>query len=307
MTPVPYSLFVRFLITKGYATLDDLNAQLGELSLAPVDAGLFEAESSLVFSAVSPGVSGQILKRNYSADFPQAMKVLCVWDLWRYEKAFQGAPGDPWRGVVKLAYDIHHDPSLRLTINALLMKGVPPLDIAQTVNMRYAALLRDDHILLYEKFFFQARAMTRAAWKRYLKKCDGPEKKVYFLTLNHSLDEVKTALDLPANHSTTETLQYLLTKSTMRAKRLLDDETPTGRAEAMKWIDTVLKLTDKYEKYRAGDQTDLAKTLQMEFDFINTEFPAAGSELIEEQQAKAKKSGDEEEAAKAAESAQEEP
>lgn len=294
MSPVPYNLFVRFLITKGTTSAEAVNTALEALNLAPIYDELFQAEWELVHSQLSLGLAKQIAAKSYSVDFPRAMKVLCVWDLWRYEKEFK----DDYRTVVKLTYDIHQDLQLRLTINALLMKNVPHSDVAQTVNLRFSALLKAEHIDLYERFFFAARSMTRGAWKKYLKRCDDAEKSLYFTALTDTLDTVKTELDLPAKHSTTETLQYLLTKSTARAKRLLSDDSPSARGEAMKWIDTVMKLTDKYEKYRAGDQADLANQVQFEFSFVETEFAQAGEENVVELAAKVKKSGDELEAEK---------
>ena len=34
-----------------------------------------------------------------------------------------------------------------------------------------------------------------------------------------------------------------------------------------------MNLADKYEKYRSADSSDFSKSLQMEFEYIDNEFP----------------------------------
>lgn len=288
----PYDLYVRFLVTKGLDDPEDVNAALAEFYLPRIDAATFDAQASLVESQAPLGIQKQIATKNYSVDFLPWMKILQVDGLWHFEKLAFLPKDDPVRPLAKLAYDIHQDGQLRITVNALLIKGVPHQDIAASVNIRYATLLREGHIALYERFFFAPKTMTRGSWRTYLRACQAAETAIYFTALTAPLDELKTELELPAKHSTSEVLQYLLTKSAVKAKRLLDDDTPAGRHEARAWIDTVLKLTDKYEKHRTGDQADFANTLQMEFDFVNTEFTTPDPEVLKELADKAKAAAD---------------
>jgi hypothetical protein len=169
------------------------------------------------------------------------------------------------------------------------MKGVPASELVQVVNNRYASLLRDEHIILYEKYFFCARRMTRGAWRGFLKGCDPNEARIYFTALSEPLEVLKTELELPAQISSSETLQYLLTKSYLKAKQFLGVNTPEGNREARYWVDTVLQLVDKYEKYRASDATDFGNALQMEFDFVDTEFDMPDREVLGEISAKLRK------------------
>lgn len=288
--PTPYDRYVRFLVTKGVDELELLNELLREVNLPAVGADLFQGQFELVASQVSPGVWTQIEKKSYSTGFLDEMKVLGVEELWHFEKGVYGIPkDDPQRPVLKLVYDVHQDLALRLAINSLLIKGVAPAEIATSVNYRYATMLKDPHIILYRKFFFTPEVMTRAAWRAYMRTVPDNERLAYLTALTEPLDIVKTDLELPAKHSTTETLQFLLTKSAVKAKRLLEDDTPDGRKECREWIDTVIKLTAHYEKFRVGDQADFGNALQLEFTYTETEFPGADPEQLKELAAKQKK------------------
>lgn len=280
--PTPFDRYLRFLATKGIDDLRDVNDLLGDLNLPNASDEEFGTQLEIVEGQLPKGVRSQIRTGAHSVDFLPAMKVLEVEELWHFEKLVFLPKEDPLRSVVKLVYDIHQDLALRATINALLIKNVPGKDIAHSVNLRYSALLKEEHINIYSKFFFSAQSMTRGGWRAYLKRCPGSERSLYFTALTEPLDAVKTELELPAKHSTGEVLQYLLTKSTQKAKRLLDDETPSGRAEALRWVDMVLRVTDKYERYRSGDQVDFANSLQMEFTFVDTEFATPDDELLKE-------------------------
>lgn len=283
--PTPYDLFVRFLVTKGKDELGAVNAELDELNLAPIEEITFDAQYAVVFEAVPAGIGAQIEKGTYGADFLKWMNILQVGELWQGEPFAKDRDA---RSVCKLVYDIHQDPAIRVTVNALLVKGVPPKDVVQAVNSKYASMLREAHIATYERFFFNPRQMTRAAWKRYLRACTQREAAVYFTALSEPLDVVKTELELPAVLSSSESLQYIATKSFMKVKECLALNTPAGSEEARKWVGTFLNVTDKYEKYRTGDQADFANSLQMEFDFIDDEFLTPDSEVLKEIATKAK-------------------
>lgn len=296
MTPVPHQLFVRYLVTKGCSTLGEVNEALAEQNLPAIEASLFAAEQELVLSQVPLGIIKQIKSKTFGIDFAPAMRVLAVWDMWRSDKRILGWETDDYRGVVKLATDLNQDLALRLTINSLLIKQVSHRDISQTINLRYAAMLREEHLDFYQRFFFNPQIMTRASWKKYLKVCESRERSGYLTALTSPLEDVKAKLEIPAKHSTSEVLQMLLSKSVQNARESFTDRTPSGRLEAMKWVDTVLKLTDKFEKFRAGDQADLANSLQMEFDFVEVDFPSAGSESVHELEEKTKAAKDVKEA-----------
>jgi hypothetical protein len=277
--PTPYDLYVRFLVTKGETDLGVVNAKLDELNLPPIEEIHFEVQQDIVGEAIPDGIGAQIVKKTYSADFMKWMTILQVAELWQGEPFVKDREA---RSVCKLVYDVHQDIVMRMTINALLVKAVPAREVIQAVNAKYASLLREHHITLYEKFFFNPRQMTRAGWKAYLRRCVQREAAIYFTALSEPLDVVKTELELPAQLSSSESLQYLATKTFLKAKSALEVNTPGGADEARKWVGLFLNVTDKYEKYRTGDTADFGNSLQMEFDFIDDEFLTPDQEVQKE-------------------------
>lgn len=279
--PTPYDLYVRFLVSKGLDDIGDVNSELEALNLPKVPVAALNAQVAVVSTALPQGIKAQIENKSYSVDFLKWMKVLQVDELWHYEQT-PFTKDRERKAICKLAYDIHQDFPLRTTINALLIKAVPIKDIIQAVNQRFSSFLKDEHIRVYEKYFFNPRNMTRQAWRVFLETCESEDAAIYFTALSEPIEVVKTELELPSKTSSSENLQFLATKSFLMAKSHLSNKTPKSADEARKWIDIYLKVTDKYEKFRSGDMGDFANALQMEFDFVDTEFAEADPEVLKE-------------------------
>lgn len=281
----PYDLYVRFLVTKGAEDVESVNSNLAELNLPPIPDQAFDLQYAVVHDHVPAGIAAQITKKTYSVDFLKWMEILQVAELWQGEKTAFTGKDQELRGRIKLVYDVHQDPGLRMTINALLIKAVPARDLTQAINSKYASLLREVHIVVYEKFFFNPRQMTRAAWKNFIRAVQELNKReaaAYFVALSSPLDEVKTDLELPAKVSSSDSLQFIATKAFQKVKSALDTKTPEGDVAAQRWITTYLNVVDKYEKHRTGDQADFGNALQMEFEFINDEFLTPDPDVLKE-------------------------
>lgn len=267
----PYDLYLRFLVTKGMTDTKEVLDHLKEVAISRTlhDAD-FDAQYDLVLKSVTKPVAEQIESQNFDGDFLKWARILEVPDLWKTEKRFL----DPeLRKRWNLILGSLDDPHLVLAINALLIKNVPLPDVADLISMRFSAALKEPHLELYRKFVFDPRRMTRKDWKAFLKDKEAKEKHIYFTALTESVDTLKTELELPADINVSFPLAFLLSKSFQKAKTYLEMQTPEAGREARAWIGQVTALTDKYEKYRTGDKADFAKQLQMQFDFIDNEFP----------------------------------
>lgn len=275
----PYDLYIRFLITKGMNDLKEVNASLKELNIPCIDQDHYDGIYSFMKRSCPKGILRQMEDCKPEKDFIKWMKVLEVDEMWEGEKTYL-VPTK--RREITVATSINDDPHLRLCINALLMKGLRGKDVTECVNTKFSAMLKAEHINLYQKFFFNPQRMSRTDWKMYLVDCDSKEKYIYFTALSEPLDILKTELELPTQVNVTEPLQFLLTKSYLKAKQYLAYSTKESNAEARAWISQVTNLTDKYMKYKTSDTTDFAKTLQMEFDYIDTEFPAPDADTLKQ-------------------------
>lgn len=287
----PYDLYTRFLVTKGITNVSELNVELERLGLHPYTEDEFKKVYDFVHKTVPRPVSDQIISKRFHGEFYKWMRVLEVAALWDYEKPFfvEGAR------VVRLCYDIHQDAQLRLTLNVLLLKGCKHNDICQDLAAKFASMIKPVHIEIYEKFFWNTRRVARRDWRAYLRLCGEHEASVLFTALTESLDVVRTMLDLPARVSISDSLQHLFTMSYMRAKRYLRLDHPDTNDEARKWIKVVLELSDKYAKHRTGDTADFSKTLQMEFEYVEEDFPTPDEALMSEIRQKQKAATDDKE------------
>lgn len=287
---VPYELYLRFLATKNLVVEDEVNEHLTLLMLPPTSQAMLDRQYQLVQTTLPRGVLSQLDNGSQGgADFLHWMKVLDIQELWTAEKPFVTPQS---RVLVKLASDIHDDPKLRMTINALLMKGVKAHDIAQAVQTKYSTPIRDIHIELYRKFFFDPRRMTRNSWRAYLKVLKDQEQKIYLLALTEAVDIVRSELDLPAKVSVSALLQTMVTKTYMKARVFLEDNGAESGKEGREYISTFLAVVDKYEKYRSADTADFSQSLQLEFDFIETVFDTPDTDTILEVAERAKAKSD---------------
>lgn len=284
----PYDLYVRFLVTKGYTSYGEVNTLLEELNLKPITEKEFEKHYCVVHDNIPKPVSDQIASKVYEGPFLRWMNTFKVKELWEMEKKFI----TPESAKFRLIYDIHHDPVLRVTMNALIIKGQSSVDIVQDINMKFSYMLKEEHVNLYIKFFWNVHGMTRKAWSEYLRLVTGNERNILFMALTESLDAVKTHLDLPSRIEISTSLSNLLTNSYQKAKHYLRINSPDAGREARAWIMTTLAIADKHQKYSKADTGDFAKSIQMEFDYVQNEFVTPDTELLLELQAKGAPKGD---------------
>lgn len=275
---IPHELYIRFLATKGMDDLKLVNEDLLKHNLRPVKQEDLDRQWELIHSVVPKGLISQIESKLYSMDFLPCMKMLETEDLWRAEPICE----KPSKNSPRLVYDILQDPALRVTTNSLLIKGVSIQEITRLTGTKFSTFYKETHFDIYHRFFFNPQRMTRKDWKGYLECSPEHERKYYFTALTESVETLKTELDLPAQISVSETLQWLLTKSFHKAKTYMNINTPDANREAREWISQITVLADKYEKHRSGDQSDFSKALQMEFDFIEDSFATPDSDILEE-------------------------
>jgi thiaminase len=280
---MPYILYIRFLATKGIDDIKEINKLLKVIGLPPIEQKDLDEQWDLLHKALPKNILAQIENKNYSSDFMKNMNVVGVGDLWLYEAPLsKSAEARNIAPYVKFVYAIHEDTWFRTCINALLIKKSSYEEIARILSVKFSVQIQEKHLDIYSRYFFDVSLMTKGAWKNYLKKFSGKEPHVYFTALTENIEVLKTELELPSVISVSDSLQWLLTKSFLKAKSYINIGTIEAGREAREWIDQVVKLTDKYEKYRSGDQGDFAKALQMEFEFVNEDFGTPDSDLAEE-------------------------
>lgn len=275
---VPYDLYLRFLYTKGCFEFAAVKNELKRLDLPPIDYETYEAQGNYVNSNASPAAIRQMERKRYDLGFLNWMEEVDVKQMWYGEEFFKN--GDKEKPVA-LAMDIHNDPVFRIALNALLIKNVDIGDLVPMLNIKFSTAYKPSSFELYRKFFFDPRRMKRKDWKAYLKRCSDQEKSIYFCALTEPIETVKCRLGLPSRVEVSDELSKLLRHAIDKSHQYLAIGSKETNHEARSWIDTVIKLTEKYEKYRTADSSDFGKSLQMEFEYVDTDFDTPDSETLE--------------------------
>lgn len=275
---VPYDLYLRFLYTQGFLEFASVRNELKRLELPPIEYETYEAQGIYTNANISPAAVRQIEKKRYDRSFLRWMDEIDVGEMWYGTKPFKDSEKEK---VINLAMDIHSDPVLRLTLNALLIKNVSVADLVPMLNIKFSTSYKSASFELYRYFFFDSRRMKRSDWRAYLSRCSDKEKSIYFCALTEPLETVKCKLGLPSRVEVSEELSRLLRLAIDKSHQYLSLGSKETNHEARAWISTVLNLTEKYEKYRTADSSDFGKALQMEFEYVDTNFDSPDAETLE--------------------------
>lgn len=272
----PYDLYIRYLFTAGVDDVRDVNKRLEELGIGEVTQEDYERVATQACTNLPSSIITQIEKKKYGKHFMKWMRYLKVDGFWNYDKDPQKA------SAINQTMDIHSDRIYRLSANALLVKRVTTNEVQQVLAAKFSASYKEEHIILYKNFFFDPDRMSRRDWISFLGDRNNYEKHIYFMALTEDVDVLKAELGLYANVAVSEELSKLLRKSLNKANSYLKVSTKEADVEARAWIATSAQLIDKYEKYRSGDSTDFSKNLQMEFEYIDHEFPTPDNDTLDQ-------------------------
>ena len=213
------------------------------------------------------------------------MDTLNLGEIWRAEKTYMD---DHSKKLWVLIYDIQEDPHVRMAIRAMMMKK-PALDeLANAVNAKFATLLNKEHLTLYYKYFWNHSLMKRKDWKDYIsmRAISNTEKDLLFTCLSETEDVVRTKVGLPANLVTSDVLLMMATESVLKVKHFLKVPDQHGNREARSWMDKSQQLLALREKYKAADLRDFSKELQMQFEYIDTDYQTPDEATLKEVQEK---------------------
>jgi len=275
---VPYDLYLRFLYSQGCLEFAEIRNKINELSLPPISYDTYELQGNYVNATVPSAIARLIERKRYDLSFLKWMGEIDVREMWYGVEPFRDSDKEK---IISLTMDIHSDPVLRLTLNALLIKNVDIGDLVPMLNIKFSTSYKPANFELYRKFFFDPRRMKRQDWKAYLKTCTDTEKSIYFCALTEPLETLKCKLGLPSRVEVSEELSKLLRHAIDKSHQYLSLGSKETNHEARAWISTVLSLTEKYEKYRTADSSDFGKSLQMEFEYVDTDFDSPDAETLE--------------------------
>lgn len=280
---LPHERYIRFLITSGL-DLEDTNEHLLEKGLppCPVDgegnSEYWDSQYEKLHSAKIPKSIKNFWNKEEKKKFPQGffeyMNVVGLQDAWKYNVG--------QNKLLAVAVDALEDEDVSISTRALLTLKSPPEEVAALIHGKYGMIFPKDAVRQFNAYFFDIRIMTRKSWKAYLELLPPEHKLLLYKALVGREVELRAELDFPNKISVSEHYQKLHIYAMEKFDTYRSSSEPNADQHAIKWAQIAMSSGDKYEKLKTGDTTDFSKELQMEFDFVDIDFPTIGEESLEE-------------------------
>jgi len=262
---LPYEKFLLASIVKGQK-IDDL--------LKGLKIGLPKKEykehivKSIKSSNLPKAIINHIFKPRATApkNHNKYVGSMGVADAYKDSKAF------------KSAYALFEDLNIRECLFPLLLLKLSAEEITALLNGKFGENYRTSQIEMFSKYFFDISIMKRADWSVFIAGLAGKEKENVLRAFNNKETEVRADMGLPTKLSVSENYQMMHILATEKFRLLMQSKDPGSDTQALKWAQLAMSSGDKYEKLKVGDIGDFSKDLQIEFDYIENDFPIIGDE-----------------------------
>ena len=271
---VPYDRYVRFLITTGESDVDEINNTLSELGLFAISPLTFNDQLESIVNSLPDYTEKLRDSKKFDYNYYRMMKSLDIQEAWSTVKPFnKDQTIIETTRLMRTVIDINYDVQMRFALRALIFKNCVPKDICQDINTKFSFGLKEEHVALYRKYFWDPSLMRRQDWKNYLKLCSNYEKSLMFTIMSSDTEVVKAELGLPTKINVTETYQKLFAQIQLKIQQYMTVNSPETNSEARHWIKVLTDIGDKYKKYEKGSMDDFGKLLQLEFQYTENDFP----------------------------------
>jgi hypothetical protein len=274
---VPHEQYIRFLITTGLDA-EESNEHLSELGLPPVSASYWDQQHEILHGTKLPNTVKSFWnleeKKKFPKDFFSYMNSLGLKEAWAYnvgkDKYFM------------VAVDVLKDPDVSICTRALLSMKTAVEEVSALVNGKFGMAFPKESVELFQKYFFQPLIMTRESWRKYIDTIPREERSLIYQGITGDKNGLRAELSLPVKISVADHYQKLHIFAMQKFDTYRNSNDPSADQHALKWAQMAMSSGDKYEKLKIGDATDFGRDIQMEFDFIDTDFPMIGEETLEE-------------------------
>ena len=283
MMRLPHERYIRFLITSGL-DLEDTNEHLQEkgLPICPVDedetSEYWDDQYEILFNSKVPKAIKSFWEKDEKKKFPKGffeyMNTLGLKDAWAYNIGKNK--------FFTIAIDALEDEDVSISVKALLAIRLQSEEISALINGKYGMLFPKASVEIFREYFFETRIMSRKSWKSYLDYIPAEHKSLLYKALVGKSIELRAELDFPNKISVSEHYQKLHIYAMEKFNTYRGSADPKSDEHAIKWAGIVMSSGDKYEKLKLGDTADFSKDIQMEFDYVDTDFAMIGEENLEE-------------------------
>ena len=274
---LPFEQYVRFLITANL-DFDGIQENLEEHCLAQVTKKYWEEQKAILEATKIPKTvkSFWVAKKREKLpkDFLKYMNAVGLKEAWLYNLG----KGKDFR----IAIDALTDSDVSICVRSLLALRLPLEEISALVNGKFGMAFPLAAAGIFQKYFFQTLIMSREYWRSYLGTLPAEEKHLIYLGITGQQTVLRAELSLPVKISVADHYQKLHIFAMQKFELYKKTNSPDADQNALKWAQMAMSSGDKYEKLKVGDASDFGRDIQMEFDFIDTDFPMIGDENLDE-------------------------
>ena len=274
---LPYAKGLIWLYLEGQSDLD-VTKQFDEVTLPlPDTETILEYKELAAQLPLSPSTHKRLSLKKHDENDEKLFKKLGYEEL--YLKTVGKAP-EAWAEVYRLL----RNPACRVAVDVGILCRYPIEDLAQMVPAVFQEPLTEKGLLLYQKYFFDSTQMSRADWRVYLKICaEIPYLYVrYHAALTKPKKEAMYLAGLPTKPAFTEFLKGVLATAEYKFEYYSRHNNQLSDGQARAWAKVGFDAGVRYEKFSASDVTDFSKSVQTQFEYVETDIATIDSNLLSE-------------------------
>lgn len=256
--------------------------QLDELSLPPLDRADLEAfEHEAAQMPVSQGMRRRLAKKQFDRlDLTMAERLGFAEIYCRHVDEWSLYPKVQllWEEVGKIL----RNPVLRIAIDVGILCRYSFDELSQILPSSFHEQLSEAGIELYTKYFFDYKSMTKGDWRVYLRISAAiPYAYIrYHAALTKPRDEALFLAGLPTRANFADFLKTVMGTAAYKFQHYSRMSTPQSDNQARAWAKVGFDAGVKYEKFSASDVQDFAKTVQTQFDYIESDIETIQPDML---------------------------
>ena len=270
----PYIKYIYFLITKRLS-YEELKSTLeGHGLICPseeeIDIYIDDIVEKCPVEAFKKIINRKAKIRSVNK-FLEYTKAVGVYELWLTES---NAKTNRTIAPICKAKELFFDRKKSREINCFIINKLPEEDIIQAFNQRYKVAIAKSTIQAYKQYFFHTEIMDRDDWIYFLIPQPPRIKHLYLTAMNEDSNTVRHELGYKTKLEYSDALQDIFSTAYYKFREFTRRGAPTEEHEgARRWAKTVFDAGDRREKLQTGDMGEFKETLQMKFEFEESEFP----------------------------------
>jgi hypothetical protein len=268
---LPHHVFIEFLSSR-YPDEEQAVSVLNALELPPFYKNSFHKIRARVIEDAPPRVKaflngGSLLNLNPLWKWVKTKRFV---QCWAHEPVFSRRHSGG-RELYEDVWELLVETPVRSVIDCLLIRKSPYAEINDVLQVRFGKTISADALEGYRKHFFNLSWTTKDEWLHYLRSCGTTRREMLLLAMRTE-DEARLRhrLGAPPRFEYSEILSDVMATAYFKFK---DHSAEQTAIRAKTWADIMMKAGDRREKFKSQDTVNLKRDLQVEFDYLEMDFP----------------------------------